>query len=60
MRTNDVRLEVRDVKIVNHKDIDVVVRDFYGHEHILFPMKEKELPMLIEKTSVKLIKKIEE
>jgi hypothetical protein len=43
------RIEVRPTRITNHKDVDVVVRDFYGREHVLFPMTEKELPMVSTK-----------
>ena len=39
-------LEVRKVKVVNTRDHDVVLRDCYGREHVLFPMKEKEVMML--------------
>lgn len=42
-------VEVRAVKIVNTRDVDLVVRDCYGNEHVLFPMKEKEVMVLAEK-----------
>lgn len=40
------RIEVKNVRVVNTKDVDVVVRDCYGVEHLLFPNGEKELPVL--------------
>jgi len=47
------RIEVKPTKITNHRDVDVVVRDFYGHEHVLFPMMEKELLMVSTKGNKK-------
>lgn len=36
------------VRITNKKDIDVCIRDAYGHDHILFPRMEKELVVITE------------
>jgi len=47
------QLEVKRTKITNHKDVDVVIRDFYGYEHVLFPMMEKELLMVSMKGNKK-------
>jgi hypothetical protein len=41
------RMEVRAVKVVNKKDVDIVVRDFCGQEHVLFPKQEKEVVLLV-------------
>lgn len=49
MSTREDRLKIENVKVVNTRDVDLVVRDFYGREHVLFPMKEVELPMLTKK-----------
>jgi len=35
--------EVRTKKIINRQEVDLVVKDFYGKEHILFPKEEKEI-----------------
>ena len=40
------QLEVRNVRVVNTRDIDVVVRDCYGVEHLLFPKEDKQMSML--------------
>ncbi len=35
--------EVKTKKIINRQEVDLVVKDFYGKEHILFPKEEKEI-----------------
>jgi hypothetical protein len=42
-------LEVRKIRVKNPKDIDVCIRDFLGHEYILFPHEEKEVDVLVKK-----------
>jgi len=37
------------IRIRNRTDVDQVVRDCYGREHVLFPTKEIELPVLAKK-----------
>jgi len=46
MKENTMRMER--VKVTNNRDVDVCVRDAYGHEHILFPRAEKELVVITE------------
>ena len=49
MSKREDRLELETVRVVNTKSVDLVVRDFYGREYVLFPMKEMELEMLTKK-----------
>lgn len=42
-------MELENVRVVNKRDVDVVVRDFYGREHLLFPMSEKEITVFKER-----------
>lgn len=42
-------LKPETVRVVNKRDVDVVVRDFYGREHLIFPMNEKEILMFKER-----------
>ncbi len=35
--------EVKKEKIINRQEVDLVVKDFYGKEHLLFPKEEKEI-----------------
>jgi hypothetical protein len=43
------QLEVRNVRVINAKDVDVVVRDCYGVEHLLFPKGEKQMLVLTQR-----------
>lgn len=37
------------LKVVkNDKDIDVIVKDAFGNEHVLFPNEEKRLMVLVK------------
>lgn len=40
------QLEVRRVRMLNSRDTDLIVRDFEGVEHVLFPKREKEIDIL--------------
>lgn len=40
---------VKPTRVVNQRDVDITVRDFYGREHVLFPKMEKELMILTKK-----------
>lgn len=40
------QLEVRRVKIINPRDTDLVIRDYAGVEHVLYPRREKEISIL--------------
>jgi hypothetical protein len=41
------QLEVRRVRMLNSRDTDLVVRDYAGVEHVLFPKREKEIDILV-------------
>jgi len=40
------QLEVRRVRMLNPRDTDLIVRDYAGIEHVLFPKGEKEITIL--------------
>jgi len=39
-------LKLKKIKIKNNQDVDIVIRDAFGKEHLLFPREEKKLVVL--------------
>jgi len=42
------RLKVCETNIVNHREVDIYVRDAFGKEHILFPQEMKTITTIVE------------
>ena len=40
-------LTLQQQSVVNRRSVDVVVKDFFGVEHVLFPGEEKKVMMLV-------------
>jgi len=45
-------LKLKKIKVKNTKDVDIVIRDAFGREHLLFPSEEKKI-VVLEKESKK-------
>lgn len=39
-------LKLKRIKIKNNQDVDIVIRDAFGKEYVLFPDEEKRLVVL--------------
>ncbi len=40
------KLHLKRIRYRNNQDYDVLIRDAFGNEHLLFPKEEKELVVL--------------
>jgi len=39
-------LKLKKIKIKNNQDVDIVIRDAFGKEYLLFPKEERKLAVL--------------